>query len=175
MSVALFFIFANQFSFQGNVYFLNMLNTKFRRQYRRYWTWFCPLDICLIFGRVSFFFKNDLVLLLFASFLGDFHFSSKMILHPCYLPILRVDLWRNWELYSFLHYGKKVEFLTYHVKMHHSTLEIDTFKVLLLLSFFFSNDGTCVYNEWWYNATAIVTNILNLNHETYLCPIIRNR
>ena len=30
---------------------------------------------------------------------------------------------------------KKSTFLPYHVKKHHSTLEMDTFKVMLLLSY----------------------------------------
>ena len=31
--------------------------------------------------------------------------------------------------------GKKSTFLPYHVKKNHSTLEVDTFKVMLLLSY----------------------------------------
>ena len=37
-------------------------------------------------------------------------------------------------------YGKKSTFLPYHVKKNHSTLEVDTFKVILLLSYLASVD-----------------------------------
>ena len=35
----------------------------------------------------------------------------------------------------------KVDFSPYHVKKHHSTLEMDTFKVMLLLSYLASLDN----------------------------------
>ena len=35
---------------------------------------------------------------------------------------------------------KKSTFLPYHVKKHHSTLEMDTFKIILLLSYLISLD-----------------------------------
>ena len=43
---------------------------------------------------------------------------------------------------TFLHsMEKKSAFLPYHVKMNHSTLEVDTFKVMLLLSYLASLDN----------------------------------
>ena len=36
---------------------------------------------------------------------------------------------------------KKSTFLPYHVKKHHSTLEMDTFKIMLLLSYLASLDN----------------------------------
>ena len=42
----------------------------------------------------------------------------------------------------FLHsMEKKSTFLPYHVKKHHSTLEMDTFKIMLLLSYLASLDN----------------------------------
>ena len=45
------------------------------------------------------------------------------------------------KFYHFLHsIEKKWTFLPYHVKKHHSTLEIDTLKIMLLLSYLASLD-----------------------------------
>ena len=49
------------------------------------------------------------------------------------------SIFKNWKK-CYKIYGKKSTSLSYHVKKHRSTLEIDTFKVMLLLSYLASLD-----------------------------------
>ena len=62
----------------------------------------------------------------------------------------------NFNICPFLHSTEKSRlkstFLPYHVKKHHSTLEMDTFKIMLLLSYLASLDNTP--RTWFYKSIS---------------------
>ena len=62
-----------------------------------------------------------------------------LIFHLAIFPNFREE---NFFLHSMEKKGRrKSTFLPYHVKKHHSTLEMDTFKIMLLLSYLASLDN----------------------------------